>query len=69
LEKTTPICPQAELLLFLAARVQHVEEEILPALAAHKIVICDRFHDSTMAYQGMGRGLGRLIYSLLILNF
>ena len=52
------IAARAELLLFLAARAQHVEEVIDPALAQGKVVICDRFHDSTIAYQGMGRGLG-----------
>ncbi len=49
---------EAELLLFLAARAQHIEEVILPALDAGKIVICDRFNDSTIAYQGAARGLG-----------
>lgn len=49
---------RAELLLFLAARVQHLEEVILPALNAGKIVLCDRFNDSTVAYQGGARGLG-----------
>lgn len=49
---------KAELLLFLAARVQHVEELIMPALKAKKVVLCDRFNDSTVAYQGAGRGLG-----------
>ncbi|WP_068466497.1 dTMP kinase [Candidatus Protochlamydia phocaeensis] len=48
---------QAELLLFLAARSQHIEELIKPALQAGKIVICDRFNDSTIAYQGAARGL------------
>ncbi len=58
LEKKTTIYPRAELLLFLAARVQHLEEEILPALKRGVVVICDRFHDSTIAYQGYGRDLG-----------
>ncbi|HEV8052982.1 MAG TPA: dTMP kinase [Parachlamydiaceae bacterium] len=49
---------KAELLMFLAARAQHIEEVIVPAIAAGKIVICDRFNDSTIAYQGVGRGLG-----------
>jgi dTMP kinase len=50
--------PQAELMLFLASRVQHLEEVILPAIAAGKIVLCDRFNDSSVAYQGGGRKLG-----------
>ncbi|HEY4831425.1 MAG TPA: dTMP kinase [Waddliaceae bacterium] len=49
---------QAELLLFLASRAQHIEEVIRPALAKEKVVLCDRFNDSTVAYQGVGRGLG-----------
>ena len=52
------ISAKAELFLFLAARVQHIEEVIRPAIASGKIVLCDRFCDSTIAYQGMGRGLG-----------
>lgn len=48
---------QAEVLLFSAARAQIVAELIRPALAAGKIVICDRYADSTMAYQGYGLGL------------
>ncbi len=46
-----------ELLLYLAARAQIVREKILPALKKGKVVICDRFEDSTRAYQGFGRGL------------
>ncbi len=49
----------AELLLYEAARAQHVEERIRPALEAGKIVLCDRFADSTTAYQGAGRDLPR----------
>lgn len=49
---------KAELLLFLAARAQHIDELIKPALDAGKIVLCDRFNDSTVAYQGYARGLG-----------
>ena len=48
---------EAELLLFAAARAQHVRETILPALEAGRWVLCDRFSDATMAYQGFGRGL------------
>ena len=51
------ITPQAELLLFLASRAQLTQEIILPALAEGAIVICDRYADSTTAYQGYGRGL------------
>lgn len=50
--------PKAEMLLFEAARAQHVDELIRPALAAGKCVICDRFTDSTSAYQGAARLLG-----------
>lgn len=52
------IIPEAELFLFLASRIQHLEELILPALNKGAIVLCDRFTDSTIAYQGEGRGLG-----------
>lgn len=48
---------RAELLLFLADRAQHVEELINPSLGEGKIVFCDRFVDSSVAYQGYGRGL------------
>ena len=53
----TDLCPAAELLLYGAARAQHVAEKIRPALAAGRVVVCDRFADSTTVYQGAGRGL------------
>lgn len=49
--------PLTELLLYNAARVQHIKEVILPALQKGEIVITDRFSDSTVAYQGYGRGI------------
>jgi dTMP kinase len=49
---------KAELLLFLAARAQHIEEKIAPAIQKGVLVLCDRFNDSTIAYQGVGRNLG-----------
>jgi dTMP kinase len=50
------ISSQAEIFLYLADRAQHVQEIVQPALASGKIVLCDRFTDSTLAYQGYGRG-------------
>ena len=52
------LSPVAELLLMFACRAQNVEQSILPALANGQIVISDRFTDSSIAYQGAGRGLG-----------
>jgi dTMP kinase len=49
--------PRTEILLFLAARAQLVEELIIPSLEEGKVVLCDRYGDSTLAYQGYGHGL------------
>ncbi|HMT05752.1 MAG: dTMP kinase [Solirubrobacterales bacterium] len=54
----TPLDPLAELLLFCAARADLVNRVIKPSLAQGKVVICDRFTDSTIAYQGVARNLG-----------
>lgn len=58
LDHKDPVSPYAELSLFLASRAQHVIEVIAPALKEGKIVLCDRFNDSSVAYQGAARGLG-----------
>ncbi|HMC28324.1 MAG TPA: dTMP kinase [Verrucomicrobiae bacterium] len=58
--------PETELLLMNASRAQLVREIIRPALAAGEIVLCDRFYDSTVAYQGYGRGLDlKLVQSVI----
>lgn len=51
------ITPYAELLLYAASRAQHTEEFILPELKRGRVVVCDRYSDSTLAYQGYARGL------------
>jgi len=63
--KNQELSPTAELLLMFAARAQNVDQWILPALASGKIVLCDRFTDSTLVYQGTGRGLGaEIVYEV-----
>ncbi|WP_373525650.1 dTMP kinase [Nostoc sp.] len=52
-----PVAQVTELLLYAADRSQHVEQELKPNLAAGKYILCDRYTDSTIAYQGYGRGL------------
>ena len=52
-----PITSPTELFLYLADRAQHIHEVIIPALEQRKIVLCDRHTDSTLAYQGYGRGI------------
>ena len=51
------LSPEGELFLYMADRAQHVRQVLLPALAADQIILCDRFADSTVAYQGYGRGV------------
>jgi dTMP kinase len=55
---TSGLSPSAEMALMFASRAQHIHEVILPALAEGRVVLCDRFTDSTEAYQGGGRKLG-----------
>jgi dTMP kinase len=55
---TSDLSPMAELALMFASRVQHIQEIIQPALAEGRVVLCDRFTDSSEAYQGGGRKLG-----------
>ena len=64
--ENTAIHPRTEILLFLAARAQHVEELIRPQISAGKVVLCDRYADSTLAYQGYGQGYNLdLLHGLL----
>ena len=59
LDKDISICDESELMLFLAARGQNTEQGILKELSQGKFVICDRYSDSTMAYQGFGKDLDK----------
>ena len=67
--RTADLSPRAEMAMMFAARAQHVDRLILPALEAGAFVLCDRFTDSTEAYQGGGRQLGsapvRALHKLL----
>ena len=65
LKNQQPIYPSAELLLYAADRAQHVQEVLMPNLAKETIILCDRYTDSTIAYQGYGRGLSRSIIDQL----
>jgi dTMP kinase len=63
--KNHELCPTAELLLMFAARAQNIDQLILPALSKGTVVLCDRFTDSTLVYQGVGRGLGsEIVYEI-----
>lgn len=57
-KKNTDMAPMTEALLYAAARAQHVEQVIRPTLSRGKTVVCDRYVDSSIAYQGYGRHLG-----------
>ncbi len=58
LDPAHKLAPHAELALFLASRAQQLHDVVLPALKAKKIVLCDRYNESSIAYQGVARGLG-----------
>ncbi len=57
--------PMTELMLYAAARAQHVSDVVIPALNAGSIVLCDRFCDATVAYQSFGRGIDRGVIDIL----
>lgn len=54
----TEMTPECEALLYAASRMQHLSQRVIPAINEDKIVLCDRFIDSSLAYQGYARGLG-----------
>jgi len=62
---STALDAHAELLLYVADRVQHLNQTILPQLEAGRIVVCDRYFDATLVYQGYGRGLDRTMIGSL----
>jgi dTMP kinase len=64
--ENSSMLPETELLLYMASRAQHTGEWIIPALKSKKIVICDRYYDSTLAYQGAGREISSEIICELI---
>ncbi len=64
--KNRRLDPRTELFLYLASRTQHLEEVILPALRSGKIVLCDRYSDATIAYQGFGRRLDMKIVRIAV---
>lgn len=60
-KNNTEMSPVTEMMIYASSRAQHVREKILPALERGEIVICDRFTDSSIAYQAYGRGLGDMV--------
>ena len=56
--KNKEMTPECEALLYAASRMQHLTQKVIPAIKENKIVLCDRFLDSSLAYQGYARGLG-----------
>lgn len=64
-EKKVSVCAKAEYLLFAADRAQHFEQVVIPALKQNKIVISDRLADSSLVYQGYGRGLDIMLIAAI----